>query len=98
MTNAQIAKMSGIPLSTIDKITSGVSKNPKFDTLQAICRTLGCSLNDFMDNPPINSSPLSDAALQLAQDYDRLDSFAQKHIRFITDIELERLNTPHPPV
>lgn len=48
LTNAQIADLSGVTLSTLDKITSGANKNPKLDTLQAICRVLGCTLNDFM--------------------------------------------------
>lgn len=58
LTNAQIAKMSGITLSTLDKITSGVNTNPKLDTLQAICKVLGCTLDDFAD-PSIkaNKSP-----------------------------------------
>ena len=49
LTNAQLADLSGVTLSTLDKITSGANKNPKLDTLQAICRVLGCTLNDFMD-------------------------------------------------
>ena len=42
LTNAQLADLSGVTLSTLDKITSGANKNPKLDTLQAICRVLGC--------------------------------------------------------
>lgn len=53
LTNAQIAQMSGITLSTLDKITSGVNTNPKLDTLQAICSVLGCTLNDFVGTPDI---------------------------------------------
>ena len=49
LTNAQLAKLSGVTLSTIDKITSGINKNPKLDTLLAICDVLGCSLNDFCE-------------------------------------------------
>ena len=61
LTNAQISKMSGITLSTLDKITSGVNTNPKLDTLQAICSVLGCTLNDFVDDPvPTKKSPSTD--------------------------------------
>lgn len=59
LTNAQLAEQSGVTLSTIDKITAGINTNPKLDTLQAICRVLGCTLNDFLD-PSIfikNSTP-----------------------------------------
>ena len=49
--NAQISAMSGVTLRTLDKITSGMNINPKLDTLHAICRVLGCTLNDSADNP-----------------------------------------------
>lgn len=61
LTNAQIAQLSGVTLSTLDKITSGVNTNPKLDTLQAICSVLGCTLNDFADMPSnIKKSPSTD--------------------------------------
>ncbi len=64
LTNAQIAKMSGVTLSTLDKITSGVNTNPKLDTLQAICNVLGCTLNDFMTPSPENKkSPGTDESV-----------------------------------
>ena len=63
LTNAQIAKMSGVTLSTLDKITSGANTNPKLDTLQAICAVLGCTLNDFMEiNPENKNSPGADSS------------------------------------
>ncbi|MDO5410582.1 MAG: Uma2 family endonuclease [Lachnospiraceae bacterium] len=36
LTNAQIAKMTGIPVSTVNKIFSGATKNPRYTTLAAI--------------------------------------------------------------
>lgn len=94
LTNAQIAQMSGITLSTLDKITSGVNKNPKLDTLQAICKVLGCTLNDFMDSPPESKSApsVSSEALQLAQDYDKLDGHGKKIVRVVTDEEMARIS------
>ena len=92
LTNAQIAKMSGITLSTLDKITSGVNKNPKLDTLQAICKVLGCTLDDFVD-PPIgrkNAPSISDEATKLAEDYDGLDSHGQRVVRLVADEEKAR--------
>lgn len=49
LTNSQLADLSGVTLSTLDKITSGNNTNPKLSTLQAICRVLGCSLDDLDD-------------------------------------------------
>lgn len=92
LTNAQIAQMSGITLSTLDKITSGVNKNPKLDTLQAICKVLGCTLNDFMDSPQKNKEPppYSGEAMKLAQDYDSLDKWGRKQVRDVADNEIAR--------
>ena len=92
LTNAQIAQMSGITLSTLDKITSGVNKNPKLDTLQAICKVLGCTLNDFMDSPQKNKEPppYSGEAMKLAQDYDCLDKWGRKQVRDVADNEIAR--------
>lgn len=98
LTNAQIAQMSGVTLSTLDKITSGVNTNPKLDTLQAICAVLGCTLNDFMDTPgaaktvPRNkNAPLySSEAIKLAMDYDGLDGHGKKVVRLVADEELAR--------
>lgn len=70
LTNAQIAQMSGITLSTLDKITSGVNTNPKLDTLQAICTVLGCTLNDFVDVPSVKKE--SPSAAEAAPGEDRI--------------------------
>ena len=34
--NEQIAQLSGVPLSTVQKIFSGITKHPRYDTLQAL--------------------------------------------------------------
>lgn len=49
LTNEELAHLSGIPKGTIDKILSGVTKDPKLETLKAIARVLGLSLDDFDD-------------------------------------------------
>lgn len=93
LTNAQIAEMSGVTLSTLDKITSGKNTNPKLDTLQAICRVLGCSLDDF-DEPNAQESKkapsISDEAMKLAKDYDALDTWGRTLLRSVADHELKR--------
>ncbi len=92
LTNAQIAQMSGITLSTLDKITSGINTNPKLDTLQAICSVLGCTLNDFVDAPSTKKEALtySSEAKKLAQDYNALDSYGKRVVRLVVDAEKVR--------
>lgn len=51
MTTAELALKSGVPKGTLDKILSGVTKDPKLETLKAIARVLGCTLDDFDDEP-----------------------------------------------
>lgn len=55
MTTAALAEKSGIPKGTLDKILSGVTKDPKLETLKAIARVLGCTLDDFDDVPHIKT-------------------------------------------
>lgn len=98
LTNAQIAQMSGVTLSTLDKITSGANTNPKLDTLQAICTVLGCTLNDFVDSHGIaetaprnkKAPPYSSEAQKLAEDYDSLDGHGKKAVRAVADVEKAR--------
>ena len=70
LTNAQIAERTGITLSTLDKITSGVNRNPKLDTLQAIASVIGCTLDDFSDDVREDQRSLSLEAQRMGRDFD----------------------------
>lgn len=87
-TNSQIAQMSGVTLSTLDKITSGVNTNPKLDTLQAICKVLGCTLNDFMDTPV--KSDLSQLERAHIKKYRSLDQYGKEAVDGVLDVEYKR--------
>lgn len=97
LTNSQISKLSGVTLSTLDKITSGVNKNPKLDTLLAICKVLGCSLNDFVDSPQTKTAPsLSDEAIQVAKEYSQLDAPGKRAVKVILKDQQTRMNERLP--
>ena len=49
-----LAEKSGVPKGTINKIISGDTKSPTLETMIALAQALGKSLDDFLDNPPIN--------------------------------------------
>lgn len=85
--NAQLAELSGLTLSTVDKITSGANQNPKLGTLKAIAKVICCTLDDFDDEPIRSISP---AALDLARKYDRLDQHGQAVISAVADLEVSR--------
>lgn len=93
LTNAQLAKMSGVTLSTLDKITAGINTNPKLETLQALCRVLGCRLDDFVDTPggDKNTPSISDEALKIARGYDTLDVHGQHMVRIVLEGEQQRM-------
>jgi transcriptional regulator with XRE-family HTH domain len=42
-----LAEKSGVPIGTLKKIIYGDTKNPSVDTLRAIARALGCTLDDL---------------------------------------------------
>jgi len=49
LTNYKISKITQIPISNIEKIFSGVNKNPTLETIQKIALALECSVDDFID-------------------------------------------------
>ncbi len=49
ITTEELSRRSGVPLGTLNKILSGATKDPKLETLKAIARVLGCTLDDFDD-------------------------------------------------
>ena len=44
-----LAKMSGVPASTVKNIIYGNSKNPGVQTIAKICRALGITLAEFFE-------------------------------------------------
>ena len=94
LTNSTLSDLSGINLSTLDKITSGTNQNPTFDTLQRLADVLECTLDDFSDK-----SRRSMAASSVAIKYDALDQYGQKAVNALIDIELQRVSSQnHQPV
>ena len=51
ITTDELSRSSGVPVGTLNKILSGATKDPKLETLKAIARVLGLTLNDFDDVP-----------------------------------------------
>lgn len=49
LTNEDLSKLSGVPVGTLNKILSGHTPDPQFETVKAICRALGISLSALDD-------------------------------------------------
>lgn len=52
MTLEQLAKASGVPLSTISRISSGETKEPSFATVSALVLAMGGSMDELSGNAP----------------------------------------------
>ncbi len=52
-TTKKISEKTGIPISTLDKIFSGSTKDPKLMTMQKLVYTLGYTLDDLFDDGPL---------------------------------------------
>ena len=66
---AELARLSGIPYTTIDGIYKKGSENLKLSTLKSLCRVLGCSLDELVTGktvPDIAVFTEDDTALLIA--------------------------------
>ena len=90
LTNQKIAEQTGITLSTLDKITSGVNTNPKLDTMKALARVLNCSIDDFTDE---HSQSLDSDELNLIDRYRALDDYGKAFNRLVIDHETRRIGS-----
>ncbi len=57
LTTKQISDLSGIPESTISRILSGQTDNPSFDTICALVRAMGGSLDELTGIRPTADAP-----------------------------------------
>ena len=63
----ELAELSGVPKSTLAKITAGITTNPNLETVKAIARALGCKLDAFdsdIQKAPEPEEPVSEAEIQ----------------------------------
>ena len=95
MTTKEIARQSGIPEPTLEKLFSGATKDPKLPTMQKLVHFFGRTLDDLDDTPTANKKapPYSSEAMKLAGDYDKMDRHGREIVRLIADKELERIQT-----
>ena len=59
LTNAEIARLSNIPLATITRIFNGSTPNPTFETFSQIAIALGASLDEIAGLKTPEATPIS---------------------------------------
>jgi repressor LexA len=93
LTNEELAKLSGVPKATIDKITAGATKDPKLETVKAIAKALGCTINDFIDDKEIVGDHFSLPEKNLIKKYRGLDGHGKEMVDIVLDKEAERVKS-----
>lgn len=91
LTNKKISNMTGISLSSLDKITSGENSNPKLETVRLICKALECSLDDLISN---NTSATFNVYEQtIIKKYRTLDTHGKDMVDTVLDKEYIRCSS-----
>ncbi len=69
LSNRKISDLTGLPISTIDKIFSGSNKNPTLDTLKKIADLFDCSIDDFIiyEREPLSDSYVDAEVMKIAR-------------------------------
>ncbi len=77
LTTEELSAKSGVPVGTLNKILSGATKDPKLETLKAIARVLGLTLNDFDDeSAPTTIAAHFDGEEFTEEQMDKIKAFA----------------------
>lgn len=94
LTIADVCQRSGLPMSTLSKVFSGISDNPSYSAIIKIAAALGVTPNDICEiQYPDQFSSHSQAALDVAAKYDRLDPHGRAVIDALLTLELQRSNS-----
>ncbi len=51
LTQQQVAERAGVSISIVTKIEYGLTEDPRWSTMVALARGLGCSVADLVDPP-----------------------------------------------
>ena len=90
LTNQKLSELSGIPLGTLNKITSGITTDPKIETLKALAKAFDCTLDDF-DVNNTERKLLSNKETQLLSSFNKLNTLGQEkaieRVEELTQIE-----------
>ncbi len=102
MTNAEIAELSGIPFSTVNKIFSGATENPRYATLLAIeevltkKQKLPFTYDEFRQEPCLVRETASSYCYTARKyDYTDIDALSEGTHAELIDGKLYLLATPN---
>lgn len=89
MTLDELSEKSGIPVSTIKKISAGITTDPNLSTVQAIAGALGCTVDD-LSNMSQFAEVFSVSEKKLVKKYRSLDPYGKEAVDGVLDVEWRR--------
>lgn len=89
MTLDELSEKSGIPVSTIKKISAGITTDPNLSTVQAIASALGCTVDDFSDTSKF-AEAFSILEKKIVKKYRSLDDYGKEAVDGVLDVEWRR--------
>ena len=91
VTNAEIEKLSGVPLATITRIFNGQTPNPTFETISHIAIALGTSLDELAGIKQPNAPPIASPIEKTLDSYSELLKEKEDRIKELkTEKQYER--------
>ena len=84
-----LAEKSGVPVSTIKKISAGITKDPQLETVRAIAYALGCTLDDL--DPLPSAQKLTSDEYAHVRNYRSLDGHGREAVNVTLSVELKRM-------
>lgn len=79
-TYRSIAEKTGIPQTTVEKLFSGRTKDPKMNMMDSIVRCLGFSLDELIENKAPGKN-LSEPEIEIIECYRELDTGGREHVK-----------------
>lgn len=87
LTFEDLARLSGVPYSTLTKIGSGVTENPGFCAMEKIAEVLDCSLDEFAERQPL----ISYEDIEYLYRYQKLPGNIKEYIKHIINMEYSQI-------
>ena len=85
-----IAEKTGIPQTTVEKLFSGRTRDPKLNTISKIVSLLGYSVSDLLDTAS-PSAVINPEESSLLSEYRLLDASGKTHVKNVLQHEYNRI-------
>lgn len=92
-TYAEIAAQSGVSLTTIEKMFSGRTRDPRLGTISKIAKCLGCTVDDLTEEFKNYHHSEDTAKNTIMESFLALDTSGQKAVQAFINHELERVKS-----